>query len=369
MPRSVRLPTLLLAAALAVAAVPRAAAPLAAQQAPPAGRVDVRLQPDQAEATLRLAGELAAGRTPHDSLWQRLLASEGYVRLARRERGLGRPFTDSAFRAFVASPALAGRLPALRATLRDWSALDPSRAAARAFAYLPAGTRLRATIYPAVKPASNSFVFETRGENPAIFLYVDPTMPAAKFENVLAHELHHIGITAGCAALPDSATPAEPVRTTLAWMGALHEGVAMLAAAGGASVHPHATSDSAERAVWERDLARVGDDVRALEQFWLGMLDGRYPTEEAQRAAAMRFFATDTVPQGAHYTVGWLMASTIERELGRERLVASLCDARLLLGAYEAAAARRGVAKEPLPRWSPTLLRRLGVRSGARQGL
>jgi hypothetical protein len=151
-------------------------------------------------------------------------------------------------------------------------------------------------------------------------------------------------------------------------MGALHEGVAMLAAAGGASVHPHAPSDSAERAVWERDLARAAEDMRALERFYGDILDGRLADERAQRAVGMRFFSTDSVPQGAHYTIGWLMASTIEREAGRERLVASLCDGRLMLGAYEEAVARRAARGESLPalpalpRWSPAFLARLGVR-------
>jgi len=65
----------------------------------------------------------------------------------------------------------------------------------RAQAYLPAGLEIRATIYPVVKKATNSFVFDLGGENPAIFMYVDPSIPPEKLENTLAHELHHVGIS------------------------------------------------------------------------------------------------------------------------------------------------------------------------------
>ena len=360
MPRA-PLPLRSLAVAAAALATLLGAAPLAAQTpADAAARVDVRLHTAQAEGALRAAEAFAAGGAPSDSAWRALLATDGHARLVQRERSLGRSLDDTTFRAFLASPVLAARLPALRATLHAWSALDPQPSAARVFAYLPPGTRLRATIYPVVKPATNSFVFETGGDDPAIFLYLDPAVSAAKFENTLAHELHHVGITAGCGALPDSARLSDAERTTLRWMGALHEGVAMLAAAGGPDVHPHAASDGAERLVWERDLGRAAADVRALERFWTELLDGRLAGADVQ-PAAMRFFSTDSVPQGAHYTVGWLLASTIERELGRARLVSSLCDPRLLLGAYEEAAARQPVAKARLPHWSPAFLRRLGV--------
>src|ERR671927_436895 len=69
---------------------------------------------------------------------------------------------------------------------------DANRAARRALAYLPKNAYIRAKIYPVIKPRENSFVFEVKTD-PAIFLYLDPAVGQKKFENTLAHELHHIG--------------------------------------------------------------------------------------------------------------------------------------------------------------------------------
>lgn len=58
--------------------------------------------------------------------------------------------------------------------------------------------------------------------------------------------------------------------------------------------------------------------------------------------------------QGPWYTVGYVMASTIEKELGRAALIDSMCDGRKLLATYN-----RAANGKPLPRWSDELLRAL----------
>jgi hypothetical protein len=132
----------------------------------------------------------------------------------------------------------------------------------------------------------------------------------------------------------------------------------MLAAAGGPGVHPHATSGAAERGVWERDVAQVGQDMRRLEEFFLAVANGGLRGEQQDRAG-MSFIATDTVPQGPFYTVGYVLASTVEAELGRDRLVRTSCDPVTFLRDYNEAAARRNRgAGERLPLWSERLLRR-----------
>lgn len=142
-------------------------------------------------------------------------------------------------------------------------------------------------------------------------------------------------------------------------MSGFAEGRATLAAAGSAEVHPHAVSDSAERAVWDRDVAKAPADLRRLEEFFTSILDGAL-TGDALTSAGFGFVTSDGVPQGPFYTVGWLMASTIERVHGRQRLVASLCDPPMFLADYNTAASdlmARGGA--PLPRWSASFLGRL----------
>lgn len=338
---------------LAFACVLSAAAPI---QHP---RLDVRLVTDEADAVLALLDRRAAGDSIRAADWDALFATEGYRRLQQRERAMQRAFEDSAFQRFVRSPELLARRDSLRAALAAWSEVDPTTAARRAFAYLPDSASIRVRVYPSIKPAPNTFVFEPR-TNPAIFFYLDPAISAAAFENTLAHEFHHIGLGSACAPEPQGPDDLDAnVRAAVQWMGAFGEGRAVLAAAGGPDVHPHATSSAAERAVWERDFALVAADMRRLETFFLDVAAGRLADEDAQRRRGMSFIATDDVPQGAFYTVGYLMARTVETELGRDRLVASLCDAPGFLADYQRAARRQNEHGARLPLWSDTLLARI----------
>ena len=323
-------------------------------------RLDVPLVTDEAEAVLAILEGRARGAQPDESAWRRLFTSEGYVRLKRRERSMGRSFEDSTFRRFVLSDTLTRRTAALRATLESWKRLDPGDAARRAFLYLPASATIRARVYPVIKPRTNSFVFETR-ENPAIFLYLDPAEPAAKFDNTLVHELHHIGTASVCPGEPTDSTLGVRINTALAWMSGFAEGRAVLAAAGSPDVHPHAVSNAAQRAVWERHVARVDTDMRTMTQFFGRLLDGRISQSEQQQIG-MSFVATDTVPQGPFYTIGWLMSSVIERRLGRQQLVASTCDPRMFLRDYNRAATLENRARtSALPQWPRDLIRRLNA--------
>lgn len=341
-----------LARRLVLALIPIAiSTSLAAQENP---RVQVTVVTDEAEAVLAIAEEAAAGAVPDSADWARLLRAEGYVRLKEREAGMNRPIADSAFRAFVLSPELRGRLPALRRALDGWRSLDARAAAARAFAYLPPETVLRARIYPVIKPRTNSFVWDLRG-NPAIFFYLDPGVAPAQAENTLAHELHHVGFAQGCPAGSDE--NGGPARAR-GWLSGFGEGLAVLAAAGGPDVHPHASSPAAERSVWDRDVARWKDDFAAIERFLLDIAHGRAGTQQEETARGFRFISTDSIPQGAFYTVGWMMGATIERELGRPALVSVMCHRPAMLRAWNRAAAavnRRDPAAR-VPLWSDELL-------------
>jgi Putative zinc dependent peptidase (DUF5700) len=305
---------------------------------------------DEAEAVLSILSKKVQGQAVTEADWQRLFTSEGYVRLKKRETGMGRPFEEAEFKTFVLSDDLAKRAPALARTLALWTRVDPSTAARRALAYLPEGARIRAKVYPVIKPKDNSFVFEVKTD-PAIFLYLDPEVPPEKLENTLAHELHHIGFGGSCpprAVEEEIAKLPERSRTALLWMGAFGEGLAMLAAAGGPDVHPHAVSPAPDRERWDRDVARFPEDLRKVDAFFRDILAGKLSEEEAQKTASS-FYGE----QGPWYTVGWKMAVTIEKALGRDRLLASACDPRKLLPAYNEATRKLG----EMPTWSEEVVK------------
>ena len=234
-------------------------------------QVNVRLVADEAEAVLAIMVKKRSQQTPTDADWQRVFQSEGYVRLKQRETSMQRSFDDADFRAFVLSDQLAERAQALEETLSRWKQADISRAARLALAYLPKDTRITAKIYPVIKPRENSFVFDVK-DDPAIFLYLDPTVSREKFENTLAHELHHIGYSSSCPSKHTSDEIAKlpaNAQAVLKWIGAFGEGFAMLAAAGGPDVHPHAVSGPKERARWDGDVANFNDDLKKVEKFYL----------------------------------------------------------------------------------------------------
>ena len=220
----------------------------------------------------------------------------------------------------------------------------------KALAYLPTGTRIHARVYLLIKPRTNSFVFEP-ATDPAIMLYLDPARTRAQLENTVAHELHHIGYAAACDSTPPDAPPDSAVSTARQWLSAFGEGVAMLAAAGGPEVHAHATSPPRGPALNQTSgrRFRISAGRRTL---LLDVLERRVTDADSIGRAGMSFFGV----QGPWYTLGWVMASTVERSEGRAALVKVQCDPAELLAAYNAAARR---SRGALPLWSDALLARL----------
>ena len=335
-------------AAAILSSVPQAAQRGARQ------RVNVRLVTDEAEAVLAILAKRKTKVEITDADWQRVFSSEGYVRLKKREHSLKRSFEDADFKAFVLSDQLRQRAPALEETLARWKQANTSRSAGLALAYLPTTAHITAKIYPVIKPRENSFVFEVTTD-PAIFLYLDPVVSRQKFENTLAHELHHIGYGSTC---PSKQTTAEieklpkNLQTLIQLISAFGEGFAMLAAAGGPNIHPHAVSDARERARWDHDMANFNEDLKKVESFFLDIANNRL-TEEQIDATASSFFGI----QGPWYTVGWKMAVMIEKTYGRAKLIECFCDQRKLLETYNRAAARHNrKSREHLEIWSAEII-------------
>lgn len=316
--------------------------------------VNVRLVNDEAEAVLAILAKRKANQPIVEADWQRLFRSEGYVRLKQRETSMQRSFDDADFKTFVLSNQLAERAPALEETLNKWKHADITRAAQLALAYLPKETRIRARIYPVIKPRDNTFVFDLKND-PAIFFYIDPKMSREKFENTLAHELHHVGYAGSCPAkhVADEISKLPPhVQSALTWIGAFGEGFAMLAAAGGPDIHPHAVSNVEERTRWDKDVANFNEDLKKVEKFLLDVLEKRLTGDDIQKTG-FSFFGT----QGGWYTVGWKMSVLIEKTYGRDKLIECICDQRKLLSTYnEAAAKHNRDSLEPLATWSSSVI-------------
>jgi hypothetical protein len=320
-------------------------------------RVRIRMDASQAAAVLEIVEKKKGGRPVDESDWSRLFATDPHRRLKLREESLGRSLADEDFRAFVLSDDLARRAGDLRRTLDAWQARDLASSARSVLGYLPASAQIRAAIHPVIKPQPNSFVFDVRGD-PAIFLYLDPAQSPAEFENTVAHELHHIGF-ASVARSADSlqAGLSERARVATGWMAAFGEGFAMLAAAGGTDVHPHATSPTGVRERWDRDLANFAEDLRTLDAFFLDIIDGRLTSTDSIRTRAFSFFGI----QGPWYTVGYRMAVVVERRYGRAVLIDCMLDPRRLLARYNAAAAEASAGGAPPPMWSGRLLDAIGT--------
>jgi hypothetical protein len=314
--------------------------------------VSVTLDTSEAEAVLRIADEIAANGSAPGGAWTDLFATAGYRDLKSREAAFHREFTDDEFKTFVSSDVVVKNREALRKTLTEWRRFDMDAAAARALSYLPAGSTISATIYPLIKPKPNSFVFRL-DDRQAIFLYLDPKVSGAQFENTVVHEMHHIGFETTCSAKPDTSTP---VGLAQRYLGGFGEGIAVLAAAGSAKEHPHVASDAEKRATWDRDVRNVARDMKRLETFFLDVAEGRLSGDEV-RNAFMSFIATDDVPQGAFYSVGWHMASTIEKARGREALLGVMCDRVAMMRLYNEVVVKDAEA----PKWSAGVLEVLGA--------
>jgi hypothetical protein len=332
-----------------------------------ADRVQLTLDSSEADQVLAILDLRRQGKLVPDTEWQKLFATAPYQRLKLREKAIGerfhdptRAFTDDDFKRFVLSDDLLARAAVLANTLDRWKKADLHGDGVRVLGYLPAEATLHAKVYPMIKPQTNSFVWDTDSD-PTIFLYLDPEVSREKFENTVTHELHHIGLSSvgpvyekKIAALP------EPAHTAAEWMGGFGEGMAMLAAAGGPDVDPHAASSPKDHARWEHDMGQFNDDLRTVNQFFLDILNAKFASKDAMETKGGSFFGI----QGPWYTVGYKMSVMVEKRFGRPALIGTMLDPRCLLVLYNRAAAEQNAAgKAPLPLWSDEVLS--GVRAGS----
>lgn len=318
------------------------------QKGPQSG---VHLVTDEAESVLGILSQEQSGQSVSEEAWKGLFATDGYKRLKAREAGMQRKFEDADFRKFVESPDTMGRREALSKALGEWKKADVDECRNRALAYLPKRADIEAKIYILIKPLKNSFVWEVE-KDPAIMLYLDPEESPEAFAGTVSHEMHHIGYGRSCPSAEfKSWLLAKPksLKTAFMWMGAFGEGFAVLAAAGGIGHDPQSWAKPDVQSAWNDGMSHKPEQFKEVEQFFLQVCSGKLDEDQAM-AKARDFYAI----VGPWYTVGYTMATTIEKSEGRSMLIACYRDPRLLLKTYNECAQK---LDPTLPRWSDTLLK------------
>lgn len=306
---------------------------IVSSRAQEASRIQIHTDFSEADVALTILDKRNALQPVKDSDWQALFITEPYQRLKKREAAMHREFTDDDFKKFILSDEILTQRGALAHAVLDWKKADLRAAAMRDLQYLPAESVIRTKVFPLIKPMHNSFVFDVETD-PAIFLYLDPSVSPAAFENTVAHEMHHIGLSSVDKLYEQKVASLSPAASSVAkWVGAFGEGEAMLAAAGGPDVDPVATASQELKDNWMRGMRDFNADLERVSDFFLQVLNGKLQGD-AIRQKGFEFFGL----QGPWYTVGYRMAVIVEKRYGRAALIECLRDRRLLLVRYNAAA-------------------------------
>jgi hypothetical protein len=330
--------------------------PCRSAQNPATTQQQVQLSLDASEATqaLLILHKEQAHESVTDDDWQKLFATIPYQWLKAREKGMHREFTDDDFRKFLQAPETQPRTAEWEQTLAEMKSANMASLGEKVLAWLPDGAVIHASVFPMIKPRTNSFVWRNEQGEPAIFIYLEK-QTRAQFEDTVKHELHHIGLF-GLQTQQDKTLAGLPpnVRKAAELMGAFGEGDAILAAAGSTDVRPHWEDDALARAQWDSDMMHFNQDVATLTAFFNDILDGKLQGDAAD-AKASEFFGA----QGPWYTVGYEMAALVEKRFGRKTFTDCLLDPRLLLVRYNQVAAEANKNGAALALWPETLLRRI----------
>lgn len=328
-------------------------------------RIQLTLDASEAERVLEMLALRSEGKSINKEQWQKLFATEPYQRLKKREIFIGqylrdttRVLTDEKFKAFVLSDKLLIPAPELQATLDHWKQANLRAAAESVLRYLPDFAMIRAKIYPTIKPQHNSFVWEV-STDPAIFLYLDPTVTSEQFTNTVGHELHHIGLSSVSLQQAKATGSLDSLARIVAqYAGAFGEGMAMLAAAGGPDIHPHAVSPKEDRERWDNDMKNFNSNLLSVDSFFVAIFDGKFKNEDAIQEKGFTFFGI----QGAWYTVGYNMSVLVEKKFGRAALIQTMLDPRQLLALYNRIAKElNATSNERLALWSENVLKQVGA--------
>jgi hypothetical protein len=316
--------------------------------------VQVNLDASEAEQVLAILDKQQKAQPIVDADWRALFATVPYQRLKRREAAMHRDFSDDDFKKFVLSEQLARGREELTRTLAVWKKADLHAGGLRILPYLPEQATIHVNVFPMIKPHPNSFVFDV-DTDPAIFLFLNPKVSQQEFDNTVSHEMHHIGL-ASTDKLYDKKIESLPAtsKKVAEWMGAFGEGLAVLAAAGGPDIPPNQYSLLDRQQNWARGMKSFNEDLGTLNEFFLQALDGRLKGDAVDKKAST--FYGDI--QGPWYTVGYKMATLVEKRFGRAALIECMLDRRLLLIRYNQVAGEVNASgKEHLALWTPEVLK------------
>lgn len=316
--------------------------------------MQLRLVADEPDAVVHILDALTARQTATPDLWKALFRSEGFRRLQARQQSFGDTFSPSDFQSFVERVDLMQQRNAFRSALRRFHSVDIAMCGRRALAYLPRGSTLNASVYPVIKPQTNSFAYDLKG-SPSLFLFLHPDYSRSRFSATLTHELFHVGFAQNCPPSiikPQIDALAPHLKLFFDWMaGGFGEGFAVLAAAGGPDVDPATVAPANALTEWASSAAAFPQQMGALTSFFRRLLSADLDEQSSEEPGSALLGV-----QGPWYTVGWRMARTIEKAYGRAVVVDCIGDVRKLLPTYN-----RAVEGTRLPCWPDDVSRAFEV--------
>lgn len=290
----------------------------------------------------------------NDNDWDNLFASESYKILVERNKMLKINLTDTDFKDCVMKLLSEENLQRYKNVLQTVKSIDLQACAGRALKYLPVNATIFTTVHLVVLPQPNYFIYCTKTTS-AVFISLSVGLPLDDIENILVHELHHIGFLSIELQNNYYSGFATSHMYALRLLGYFREGIALLAAAGSAHNHPIPSSNPDLRLLWDNSINDSINAHKKIEDIFNEIFKGNITHEELD-AKSLSFCHI----LGPWYTLGWLMAVTVECQFGINKLNECMQDLRLLLLYYNYAVELNSVhfnSKYPL--WSTDLLKHL----------
>lgn len=316
----------------------------------------LRVEYEECDAVVRIIEKKRLDADITDGDWKKIFSSEGYRLWKQRAELIHRGLSDQDFKKFVLSDSLSTSYDSLSRTLAELRAWNSRNALHNALAYLPAGTTITANVHLLIAPPPSAYVSRGLNGTPAVVVNLQSDRSAAKIENLIAHELFHIGYSAILKSITrdiavDTSLPSNYLSVILE-IASLSEGMATLAAAGAPDNHPHHASTPEGRKRWDVNMQSFDSHFNAIDRFFLDMIGGGLTQDEiVEMDSSFHGYL------GPWYTVGWKVSVTIEKALGRTTLIECIKDPRKLPAAYNQAAVLTNRSdKTSLPLFSKQLI-------------